>query len=147
VFTSKLTRTELGIKLGLCCESPATNSLSRCVASLCYYIRKFPTGYLAKWERHAALKCRYQTNLRSVTTQNSQDVNCTAAKAWNLAPYLCLCHVTMLTITPSLYSNDRHLIWSLHNIAKQYKFLYCSFKLLPVQFRRICSTPNNNHTL
>ena len=57
----------------------------------------------------------------------------------------------MLTITPSLYSNDRHLIQSLDNIAKQFKFLYCSFKLriimLPVKVRRTSSTLDNNHTL
>ena len=56
----------------------------------CYYIRKFPTEYLAKWDRHVALKCRYQTNLWSVTIQNSQDINCTAAKARNIAPYFSL---------------------------------------------------------
>ena len=62
-----------------------------------------------------------------------------------------LCLVTMLTITSSEYSNDRHLIYSLHNIAKEVKFVYYSLELqiivLPVQFKSIRSSPDNNHTL
>ena len=90
VFSSKLTWAKLGLNPGPCYVRPTTNILSHDRVSLCYCIKKLPTGYLAKWNRHAALKCRYQTNLRSVTTQNIQDVNCTAAKAWNLAPYISL---------------------------------------------------------
>ena len=57
-----------------------------------------------------------------------------------------LCHVTMLTITSSEYSNDRHLIYSLQNIAKEVKFVYYSLELqiivLPVQFKPILRAPD-----
>jgi hypothetical protein len=58
-FTSNLTRTDLGLNSGLCCKKPATNRSTYDVASLCYYIRTFPTGYLTELDRHAALRCRY----------------------------------------------------------------------------------------
>jgi hypothetical protein len=44
MFNSNLTRTDLELNPGLRCERPVTNSLSRDVALLCFYISKFPTG-------------------------------------------------------------------------------------------------------
>jgi len=45
-----------------------------------------------RWDRYAAPKSRWQSDLSCATTQGSEDLNYTVAKVWSLAFYTSLSH-------------------------------------------------------